>query len=208
MSEAAKSAGIEVPSEDPGLQKIDLQLALKLPGDYNIDSLADPLLSIFGRWRLEKGEEIVDLADYAHVPEGPSCLLVGHRWHFGIAWFGGNPSLFLSTRKHLTGSLAERITQALETLFAKSKRLLAEKEIPSVVQPRFGDLLITINDRLLYPNTEESDREVGPAVREVVEKLYGTKLSVEREPNPDRRLAYHVHAADDGLDFDSAADRL
>ena len=62
-----------------GLQRFDLKLHLDGPSDFDSDQADDALLAIFGEWRLEEGEEIIDLADYSHVPEGPGVLLISKR---------------------------------------------------------------------------------------------------------------------------------
>ena len=161
-----------------------------------MDAMCDLMLIVLGRWRLEEGEEILDLADYAHVPDGPGVILVSHRWHFGIDWAAGKPGLWYSSRKGLTGTVAERISQAVRGLLEKGNRLLAEKEIPSSVRPLSGDLEITFNDRLRYPNTPESDAQARPALQEVLTRLYGKAgFQVAGETDPGRRLGYRVRAA-------------
>jgi hypothetical protein len=189
------SSPLDAP-ERQGLQRLNLKLFLEAAAGFDMDEISDRLLVVFGRWRLEEGEEIIDLADYAHVPEGPGIILISHRWHFGIDWDGGKPGLFFSSRKSLKGTLAERIAQALRGLLDKGERLLAEAEISPAVRPRCGELEIIVNDRLLFPNTAEADAQVRPAVGEVVKRLYGgAQVHVERESDPGRRLGYRVRAA-------------
>ena len=186
-------------AEREGFQKLDLKLFVTPNDSLGMDAYCDKMLSIFGRWRLEEGEEIIDLADYAHVPNGPGVLLVGHRWQFSFDWEGGAPGLWFSTRKNLTGSLAERLTQAIRGLLEKSARLLAEPELQGVVEPRLGELQVVVNDRMRYPNTDEADAAFRPAVDEVVGRLYdGAEAAVEREADPERRLGYRIQIPDLG----------
>ena len=181
----------EVESSQSGLQKINVKMAIDAPSDLDLDVL----LAIFGRWRLEEGEEVIDLADYAHVDQGPGCLLVSHRWQFGIDHAGGKVGLFYSTRKDLTGPLAHRFTQAIEGLITKSTRLLAEEEFPRTAKACCGQLEVIANDRLLFPNTDASDARVRPELEKTFERLYGSgSFQVEREADPSRRLGYSVLA--------------
>lgn len=178
------------PHKSPaGLQKINV----KLFADVTADTDYDLLLSIFGRWRLEQSEEIMDLADYAHVDHGPNYLLVGHRWHFGMDLADGRPAFLLSTRKGLSGTPADRIRQALRLLFEKAQRLLAEPDAPRSLRPRCGDLEIVLNDRLLAPNVPATALEWGPAVEEALASIYSPRVAkVWIEQDPARRLGWRA----------------
>jgi hypothetical protein len=194
-------AGAAGKRQDEGLQKINLKLHLEAPG---LD--ADFLLAVFGRWREEKDQEIVDLADYAHVEEGPGVLLISHRWHFGLDFADGKPGLFYGTRKGLEGPPAARLATALEGLIAKSRRLATEKEFPPAARARCGEIEVVLNDRLLAPNTDASHAVWGPAVAEVFGKLYApAAVAIEPEKDPARRLAYAVRAAVAGWTLDTLA---
>jgi hypothetical protein len=172
-----------------GLQKINVKLFAEAPASFD----ADVLLAIFGRWRLIEGEEIVDLADYAHVDRGPGCLLISHRWHFGIDLAEGAPGFFYSTRSGLEGTLAERICQAMRGLLEKTARLVAEPDFPADVRPRLHDLEVVFNDRLLLPNTDASDAEARPGLAQALERIHGPgPVRLEREKDPLRRLGYRV----------------
>jgi hypothetical protein len=181
-----------------------------MPIDASSDLDLDVLLTIFGRWRLEEGEEVIDLADYAHIDQGPGCLLISHRWQFGIDQAAGKRGLFYSTRKDLSGSLADRFAQAIQGLVTKSARLLAEKEFPSTAKILCGELEIIANDRMLLPNTDASDAEVRPELDKTLGRLYGSgSFQVERETDSSRRLGYGIQAkAASGLSLDDLSKRL
>jgi len=187
------------------IQKINVKLLLDAPPGFDFDVL----LEIFGRWRLEQGEEIMDLADYAHVDHGPNCLLVSHRWHFGIDLGGGEPGFFLSVRKGLSGPPADRIQQAVKLLLEKSRRLCAEPGLPPTVKARCGEIEVTLNDRLAAPNTRETDALWRPAVDAVCSKLYGNgNARVEAEKDPSRRLGYRIKADEASLTLEELLRRV
>lgn len=178
-------------SQEEGLQKIDVKIPLVVRA--GVDS--DPLLVVFGRWRLEEGEEIVDVADYGHVPEGPGVILISHRWHFGIDWGGEGPGLRLSSRKGLKGSPEARFAAVIRTCMEKSRRLLGEIELAGRAKPRLDEIEIVLNDRLLAPNTVEGDANWRPGLLKALDRLYGKDgYTVEREQDPGRRLGYRVKA--------------
>jgi len=195
------------------LQKINVKLGEDAPGlDW------DKLLAVFSRWREEEGEEMLDLADYAHVPEGPSVVLVSKRWHFGIDFArgsgagrtGGWGGLFLSTRKNLEGDLEARVRAATKLTLEKIQRLLGEAEFAgdSTFAVKLGELDIVFNDRVQLPNTDESDTLARPAVDALANALYGDGLAkIEKDEDASRRLGYSL-SADTDLDLAGALSRL
>lgn len=188
-----------------GLQKLNVKLRLDAPPELDYDVL----LHIFGRWRLEPNEEIMDLADYGHVDHGPNCLLVSHRWHFGIDLTGGVPGLFLSVRQGLSGAPAERVAEAVRLCLEKSRRLCAEPEMPRAARPLCGELEIVLNDRLLAPHTPATDAEWRPAVESLGNRLYGAGVArLEVEEDRTRRLGYRLSAPGCAATLDDLLGRL
>ena len=197
----------------PDLQKINVKFGIDAAADADWDAL----LNIFSRWRLEEGEEILDLADYSHVPEAPSIILVSKRWQLGVDFSrgtgedraGGWAGLLYASRKGLEGDLGARLRSVLVSALEKFQRLAGEKEFPRGVTILYGELDIAFNDRLLVPNNDEMDALVRPTAEEVLAALYGDEgCSVEREDDPGRRLAYCARAAGPGLEPAAALSRL
>src|SRR5262245_19081070 len=187
------------------IQKVCVKLALDAPGRLN----ADPVLEIFGRWRTEEGEELVDLADYAHLAEGPLVVLIGHRYNLGIDTTGGRPGIQYCSKRGLSGSPADRFAAVLKATLAKARRLLAEPGFPPGVRPRPEHLEIVLNDRLTLPNDEEADREIRPALSQALDLLYGAgNYSLTRDADSTRRLAYRAEARGANLTLDSLLARL
>ena len=197
----------------PDLQKINVKFGIDAAADADWDAL----LNIFSRWRLEEGEEILDLADYSHVPEAPSIILVSKRWQLGVDFSrgtgedraGGWAGLLYASRKGLEGDLGARLRSVLVSALEKFQRLAGEKEFPRGVTILYGELDIAFNDRLLVPNNDEMDALVRPTAEEVLAALYGDEgYSVEREDDPGRRLAYCARAAGPELEPAAALSRL
>ena len=197
----------------PDLQKINVKFGIDAAADADWDAL----LNIFSRWRLEEGEEILDLADYSHVPEATSIILVSKRWQLGVDFSrgtgedraGGWAGLLYASRKGLEGDLGARLRSVLVSALEKFQRLAGEKEFPRGVTILYGELDIAFNDRLLVPNNDEMAALVRPTVEEVLAALYGDEgCSVEREDDPGRRLAYCARAAGPGLEPAAALSRL
>lgn len=187
------------------LQKIDVKLAVDVSSDFNFDVL----LRIFGDWRLEEGEELIDLADYLHVPNGPGCLLVSHLWHLGIDRESGRPGVLLSSRAGLDGSVGDRVKQAVKRALVKAERLLGQDGVKGQVSARPGAIDVVINDRLRAPNTSESDAAFRPALESVLDSLYGASAySIHRDEDPARRLSYRVEANGEAPALGELAKRL
>ena len=192
----------------PDLQKINVKFGIDAPAGTDWDLL----LNIFSRWRLEEGEEILDLADYSHVPEAPSIILVSKRWQLGVDFARGTgesragewAGLFYASRKGLDGDLGARLRSVTTSALEKFQRLAAEKEFPPGVKLLCGELDIVFNDRLLVPNNDETDALVRPAVEDTLVSLYGEGgFEIEREDDPGRRLGYCARAT--GQEFDPAS---
>ncbi len=191
-----------------GLQKFDLKLFLTTSHDR--DAVSDRLLAVFSRWRGEEGEEIIDLQDYAHVPDGPGIVLVSKRWVLSVDWAAGRPGVLLSTRRRLQGSHDERFAQALQLLLEKAQRLLAEPEMQGAAQPNCGELQVTINDRVLFSGADEAESQLRGALESILDRVYGRGgFSMSRCDDAGGRLAYLVRAgSSDGLSVGGLLEKL
>lgn len=77
----------------------------------------EPFIGLFHRFIQEQAVLglLVDVADYAHVPEGPGVVLIGHDVDYAIDSTGGQTGL-LTTRKHYAQdglSMAELLRDTL-----------------------------------------------------------------------------------------------
>src|SRR5262245_42301595 len=94
---------------------------------------------------------LIDVADYAHVPDGPGVMLIGHDVDYGIDLARGRTGL-LTVRKRAGD-------EGLEALFrdtlAKARAAARALEADDHAAIRFapGELEISFPDRLAAPNT-------------------------------------------------------
>jgi len=152
------------------LQRIQIKMAVVVPPDLGLD----PLVGIFARWRQDKEHpaEWVDLADYAHVPQGPGIVLIGKRGNLSLD-FSGFPGILYAAKKGLGGTPVERILSALRSCLELCHRLTAEPEFPAGVEVQTGTLSIAFNDRLETPNDAATDQALRPAIQQAFDLLYG-----------------------------------
>lgn len=178
---------------EPDLQRISVKLLCDAPGGVNID----PVIAIFGRWRQELDDpaDWVDLADYAHMPQGVGVLISGKHEAFSVDQTDPGIGLLFVGKSGFTGSDQERFVQAFRRALRHINRVIAEPEWPASIVPRAGDWLVTVNDRLAFPNTAETDARLGDAVAGAAKALFGDSVTLVRDEDPERRYAYRVTTA-------------
>ncbi len=143
-------------------------------GDTTNVRFADAI-PVFHRWIQSRDlpEMLIDVADYSHVPAGPGVVLIGHQANYALDNAHNRPGLLYS-RKLADGLPdGESLKQAYETALRASRRLEAEPEFEGRLRFDPRQLEITLNDRLLYPNTDAGWKSVEPALTAFLDGLYG-----------------------------------
>lgn len=175
------------------LQRIDLKVFLDAPDGVKLE----PVLTIFDRWRQQTDHpaDWVDLADYAHMQQGPAILMAGKRDRIAVDTNLPGAGILVQTQKGLAGSIEERFVEAFRRHLSMSTELAAAPEFPSALSVRGGDWLVTINDRLQFPNTDATDQAVRSGMVAALDRLFGEAgYNLERDNDPQRRYAYRVTA--------------
>jgi hypothetical protein len=157
--------------------------------------LADAI-PVFHRWIQSRDlpELLIDVADYSHVPAGPGVLLIGHEANYALDNARNRPG-FLYSRKAEDGASASESLQRAHTIprSSASRRLEGEPEFQGKLKFNPDELEITLNDRLLYPNTDEGWKSVEPALTAFLDGLCGAGgYSVKRSTDPRERLSVLV----------------
>ncbi len=169
---------------------LDLQrIGLKIFADPPAQLSLNPFLAIFGRWRAEASHpaQWVDLADYAHMPQGPGIMLIGKLANFSFDLAQPGPGALYVSKKDLSGSYEDRLRRVMREGFELAARLAAEAEFPTGVRLKRQQLELFFNDRLETPNTDATDGELGPAVGRVFEEY-----EITREPDAGRRYGFLI----------------
>ena len=173
------------------LQRIDIKVFVdRAPG-----TSLDPILTTFDRWRQETDapQDWVDLADYAHMTHGPAVMIAGKRDHIAIDTNEPGPGILVQTRKGLEGDLKARFGEAFRRFFELTVRLTGEPEWPAGLKVNTGDWLISINDRLQFPNANGSEAELKPALTAALDEVFGSgKYELARVTDPNQRFGYRV----------------
>lgn len=189
---------LQVPGVRCQAPGIDLQrISVKILTDALPILKLDSFLNIFGRWRTDAAHpaQWVDLADYAHMPNGPGIVLVGKLCNFSFDLGAGAPGLLYAGKKGLAGTTEDRLKAVLLAGFRMSQRLVAEEEFPAGIHLLPGSLELIFNDRLETPNNAATDRLLRPAVRAVLDRLCGPgAYQLTPQPDPGRRYGFTVMA--------------
>jgi hypothetical protein len=139
-------------------------------------------IPLFQRWIREGLVEGVpiDVANYAHVPNGPGIVLVGHEGDYALNLAEGRPGLrYTHKREWPTADLSGRIQLTLARGLA-GVELLAREELVSLDT---GRVQLAFYDQLHLPHTPEGVARV----QEAVESVFGDQYSVVGEGNGDGR---------------------
>ena len=152
----------------------------------------DRIVELFHRWTSEQSLPglLIDVADYAHVPNGPGIVLVGHEADYAIDQADGQWGLLYNCKAPTDGTNPERLLAAFHAAAQACSTL--EKELSAAGLPSFDRhrLQVTVNDRGLAPNTAETWERLEPDLRAFAEQLFdGPSVAMTPEDDPRRRFA-------------------
>jgi hypothetical protein len=157
---------------------------------------ADLFVPIFHEWIREGLPDLVavDVADYAHVPDGPGIMLVAHEAAFALDRSDGRFGLFVQRRTPAEGGPVAAVARTLRQALQVAGRLEREPSLAGSLKFDAGMLTIEANDRLLAPNSEEGFRAFEPIVREAIAIILPLEsTSIRRLDNDPRdRLAVEI----------------
>lgn len=138
---------------------------------------------IFHRWIRDRVLDFVfiDVADYAHVPEGPGVMLVTDEMTFALDRADGRFGLLGQQRRPSEGNAAEAIAIPLRRTFAVADALEREPSLAGRLAFDRATFRVEINDRLAAPNHAGTFGEFGPAIVEAAGRVFpGERHSVVR----------------------------
>lgn len=109
----------------------------------------------------------IDVADYAHVPDGPGVMLIGHEADRSLDLGEGRPGAVYARKRDGVGTLPERFAAAI----AAADRVAGDIEAdPLGAGVRFGrdEILLRVTDRLAAPNDDATLEALRPALEEAL----------------------------------------
>jgi len=177
----------DVTTATPSTHVGDLhRIALKvfLTDDSNLD--ARDVIPVFHRWIQTQAVDglLIDVADYTHLPTGPSVLLVAHEGQYALDRTDGRLGLQYTRTRPLEGSLAERLGGLGRTLVQAARLLETDATLPGPVRFAGNEISCVAHDRLLAPNTTATLTAFRPALEAFLQAVSAeTDWSLTQEPD-------------------------
>jgi len=137
---------------------------------------------------------LIDVADYAHVPEGPGVMLIGHDVDYAIDRTAGRTGL-LAVRKRCGGtplgdSLRDALRMGLTAVYT------IHQSVDTSLRFSTGALEIGILDRLVAGNDDESFDAFRSALQPVLRDLFGDdEVEITRANADDSRKPLALRAS-------------
>ena len=140
-------------------QKFQFKLFIENPEALDLEAV----VPVFHDFIREKAlpELLIDVADYAHVHEGPGVVLIGHGYDVYIDLMEGRPGLLLSRKREAEGTTEEIIRGTLALAFRAAA--LLEERLP--IRFSAGEALFRALDRHHTPNDDATHERLEPMVR-------------------------------------------
>jgi len=148
-------------------------------------------IPIFHRWIRERslGGVLIDVADYTHLTDGPSVLLVGHEGNLSFDTLDQRAGLFYSRKRFSPDPFQARVIDAARMLFSACQLLEKDPSLDQVVRFQGNELQFVSNDRLVAPPDEITAREIGEQLGPLMENCYtDSHYEVTNVSNGNNRL--------------------
>lgn len=149
-------------------------------------------IPIFHRWIQESrmpDHLLIDVADYAHVADGPGVVLVGHQAHIGVDAERGPLGLVYNRKRDQPGELEAKLLEAAR--FALTAAAALESDPAQVIHFRGDRVRVAIMSRRFGAADEATWAAARPAVEALAARLWpGAKVSFS--PRVDAREPFAV----------------
>jgi len=156
-----------------------------------------PIVHSWIQSQLVPDHMLVDVADYAHVQDGPGTVLVSHEANFYIDRGAGRLGLVYSRKQPAAGDFRERLRQAVIAALEACARLENDPNLSGKLTFRTDEMLVQLNDRLLAPNTPETFDQMRGDLQEILADLYGAAdLRIEHKPSPATLFEVRIRASE------------
>lgn len=128
----------------------------------------------------------IDVADYAHVPDGPGVMLISHEADRALDLGEGRPGVLYQRKRDLEGSLEERFARVLAAADATADAIEADPQAAGVRFDR-DEIQVRINDRRSASNDDATLAAVRPALEAALASVRpGRRATITRSPEDPR----------------------
>lgn len=179
-------------STDPEIASLGERLQISIHSEplRNPDVDLEQYVGVFHEWirqsALGGGGLLIDVASYAHVPNGPGVVLIGHELDYGVRIALGRVEL-TCRHKRDPGGEGDAFKRCLRQLLQAAQLLEGASKLAEAPSFRASDFVFRSNDRLRCPNNPDVGSRVASAVGRVFCKALGisnldvANIGTERE---------------------------
>ena len=167
------------------LQHVNIKLYLEASPEVDLAVL----IPVFHDWiRNQRCEELlIDVADYRHVFAGPGVVLIGHEANYSLDDCDSRLGIRYNRKAVLGGTNQDRFRQAVSAALLACRRLESDRVLDGRVRFNRRDIELSINDRLLAPNTRDTYVVLKPELDVFFNRLFaGEAHSLEQNSEPQR----------------------
>ncbi len=157
------------------------------------------LVPVFHEWIRSKkipDELLIDVADYAHVPQGPGIVLIGHQSDYYLDVADDRPGLLYSRKRGFDGDFQAGIDDAFRRALEACKMLEAESDLDFEFET--AEVLFRVQDRLNAPNADATYEAYKPALEQAASTFFGESPSFERVGGPRGPFAVRISTGSNG----------
>lgn len=167
------------------LQKLNVKFFVEPPNRVALTEFID----IFHSWIQATDGVYHDVADYSHMQAGPGIVLVANDAHVSIDETENRRGLLFSQKRQLDGSNQERLRTVFRAALENCRKLEDEPALRGKLRFAANEAVVSLNDRLLGLNSEESFDEFKDEVEAFAKQVYGdAEVRFERDADPRQRL--------------------
>jgi len=157
--------------------------------------LLTAFIDLFHGWIQASDGVYHDVADYSHMHQGPGIVLVAPDFYVSVDETGGRRGFLYSQKALLDGTNQERLAKVFQSALENCRRLQAEPALQRKIEFRFDEFEITLADRLLAPNGDESYQALKAEIEPFVSRLLGgAPVSLQQESDARRRVRLRIQA--------------
>jgi hypothetical protein len=181
------------------------KLSIKFFAADGVSLDAARIVPVFHRWIQSQAQApllpehlLIDVADYAHVVDGPGVVLVSHEANISADSTEGRLGLLYMRKQPFVrtpaGTFAERLRQTLRYALHACRLLEEQSEGGAGWRFRTDNPLFAVHDRLLAPNDAKTFAEVQPELTAVFSDLYDASVRVDYRADPARLFRAQITA--------------
>jgi hypothetical protein len=162
-----------------------LQLKIFLTPDSARAVALEAFVPVFHRWIKERllPELVIDVASYAHVPQGPGVVLIGHGSDYALDEGEGRRGL-VHNRKRAGAAPAARLEDLARRAFHAASLLERDPTLAGKVRFATNEIVLRFNDRLLTPNTDATFAALAPELAAFGRRIFGDTFDLARAGGP------------------------